>query len=72
MISNIRAKNPGAELANSMSFMDTDTGTYNGQFGLTPLQEKVFRILQPVETLNGLSRQQVMQHFSPNMHREVR
>lgn len=53
-----------------MSFMDTDAGT--GQFGLTPLQEKVFRILEPVQSLNGLSRQQVMQHFPPNMHREVR
>lgn len=53
-----------------MSFMDTNSGV--GQFGLTPLQEKIIRILQPVESLNGLSRQQVMQHFPPNMHHEVR
>lgn len=66
----MHAKNPGAELANSMSFMDTDNSVR--QTGLTPIQEKVFRILQPVQSSMGLSRAKILENFSANQHREVK
>lgn len=65
--------NPGAELANSMSFMSGDNDMSAArQMGLTPLQEKIYRIIQPMSnTTAGISRQAVMQHFSVNQQREV-
>lgn len=65
----IQAKNPGAELANSMSFMDTDNTKHTG---LTKIQEKVFQILQPVESSMGLSRAKILENFPPNQHRAVK
>ncbi|KAJ8937304.1 hypothetical protein NQ314_011943 [Rhamnusium bicolor] len=62
--------NPGAALANSMSFMDENM-VDNGQMGLTSMQEKIFKILQTDNTTAGLSRQSVLNQFPPNQQREV-
>lgn len=48
--------------------MDTDVR----QAGMNPIQEKVFRILQPVEGGTGISRSKVLEHFPANQHREVK
>ncbi|KAJ8910504.1 hypothetical protein NQ315_012351 [Exocentrus adspersus] len=67
----IKANNPGAALANSMSFMDENMAQ-NGQSGLTTMQQKVYQILQANDTTTaGTSRQNVLKHFTPNQHREV-
>lgn len=42
------------------------------QTGLNPVQEKVFRILQPVQSSMGLSRTKILENFPANQHREVK
>ncbi|XP_072394736.1 replication protein A 32 kDa subunit [Diabrotica undecimpunctata] len=68
MVTDIKVNNPGAALANSMSFVDQyDSGTS----GLTPIQEKVFKILQTDQTLNGMSRNTLLSNFPPNQHKQI-
>ncbi|KAF2889128.1 hypothetical protein ILUMI_17045 [Ignelater luminosus] len=67
----IRQNNPGAELANSMSFMDMDVDKSSNSTGFTALQEKVYRILQPVNTQAGLDRATILSKFPTNQHRDV-
>lgn len=70
-LTGINVNNPGADLVNSMSFMAGD-GNSTMQMGLTPTQEKVFRILQSVtNTPAGMPRQTVLQNFHVSQHREV-
>jgi len=73
VLESIKKNNPGAELANSMSFMDNDVemATAGGGTGFTAIQEKVYRILQPVNTQQGVNRSTILQQFPPNQHREV-
>lgn len=67
----IRANNPGAALANSMSFMDDDMNG-GGVMGLTPMQEKVFKLLQSNNTPEGMDRQTLLKAFPANQRREVK
>ncbi|KAJ8980535.1 hypothetical protein NQ317_008332, partial [Molorchus minor] len=67
----IKVNNPGATLANSMCFMDENVAD-NGQAGLTPMQKKIFNILQSDTTAAGLDRRTVLTHFPQNQHREVK
>ncbi|KAJ8963075.1 hypothetical protein NQ318_018539 [Aromia moschata] len=67
----IKANNPGATLANSMSFMDENMAD-NGQAGLTPMQQKVFKILQTNLTPAGMDRQTVIGHFPQSQIREIK
>ncbi|CAH1169892.1 unnamed protein product [Phaedon cochleariae] len=68
--STIKANNPGAELANSMSFMN-DNPTDSGMGGLTTLQEKVYKILQTNKTQQGMDRATLLSNFNANQHRQV-
>ncbi|KAK5647788.1 hypothetical protein RI129_002680 [Pyrocoelia pectoralis] len=70
-LANIKKNNPGAELANSMSFMgDMDLGN-SARPHFTPLQEKLYNILKADTSAQGLHRTVVCQSFPPNLHREV-
>lgn len=69
----ISRNNPGMELANSMSFMDVEMNLgSNENNSFTPLQQKVYSILQPVNTASGLHRAMLLQNFPTNQHREVK
>ncbi|KAG5894779.1 hypothetical protein JTB14_005215 [Gonioctena quinquepunctata] len=65
----IQANNPGAALANSMSFMNEPADS--GMSGLTPLQEKVFKILQTNTTQKGMDRDTLLSNFPPHQHRAI-
>lgn len=67
----IKTNNPGAALANSMSFMDDNMGD-GVVSGLTPLQEKVFKILQTGTSTTGMERSAILKHFPSGQHREVK
>lgn len=67
----IKKNNPGLALANTMSFMDDNMGESGGS-GLTPVQQKVMKILESNPSETGPSRQFIMKHFQPNQHREVK
>ncbi|XP_023025944.1 replication protein A 32 kDa subunit [Leptinotarsa decemlineata] len=65
----IQANNPGAALANSMSFMNDPIDS--GISGLTPMQQKVFKILQTNTTPKGMDRDTLLSNFPANQHRQV-
>nr|CAI5851401.1 unnamed protein product [Callosobruchus analis] len=69
----IKTNNPGAALANSMTFYDDNmdgTGGANNM-GMTPIQHKVFILLQKDSSQNGLHRDAIMKHFPPNQRAQV-
>ncbi|XP_056641576.1 replication protein A 32 kDa subunit [Diorhabda sublineata] len=70
VLSDINVNNPGAALANSMSFVDYEMGG-GGNSGLSPMQEKVFKILETDDTMNGMSRDTLYSKFPPNQHKQV-
>lgn len=54
-----------------MSFMDDNMGE-SGASGLTPVQQKVMKILESNPSEHGPSRQFILKHFPANQHREVK
>ncbi|XP_025830801.1 replication protein A 32 kDa subunit isoform X2 [Agrilus planipennis] len=69
-LARINANNPGAELANSMAFIN-DVDMLPKAVGLTALQTKIFNIIIPVTAAQGISRDAVLMKFPPNQHRDV-
>lgn len=49
-----------------------DETTSSSVNGITPLQQQIINILKPIDTPNGLSRKQIMQHFPGHRHNDVR
>lgn len=72
LLAKIKKNNPGAELANSMSFMGTDmeTSTSNN-LKLTSFQEKIYNLLRSNTSAQGIHRSIICKGFPPNLHREV-
>lgn len=68
---NIKKNNPGAALANTMSFIDENMSDQSAS-GLTQLQQKIMKILESNPSETGPSRQFILKHFKPNQHREVK
>lgn len=66
----IKSNNPGAALANSMTFMDENMAQNN--HGLTSMQQKVYEILQANNTASGTHRQNIFKQFPPNQRQEVK
>lgn len=70
-LASIKKNNPGAELANSMSFMNDMDMSNSTRPNFTPLQEKLYNILKSDNSVQGLHRTVVCQSFPPSLHREV-
>lgn len=68
---NIRKNNPGVALANTMSFIDDNMSDQRSS-GLTPIQQKVMKILESNSSETGPSRQFILKQFSANQHRDVK
>ncbi|KAF5280063.1 hypothetical protein FQR65_LT15100 [Abscondita terminalis] len=71
LLAKIKKNNPGAELANSMSFMGENMDTSSNNSSLTKMQEKVYNILRGDRSAQGVHRSVVCKEFPVNMHREV-
>lgn len=63
---------PGAELANSMSFMDVQMGNKSANVGFTQIQQKVYDILQQCNVPNGRSRTFILERFPANQQNAVK
>lgn len=62
--------NPGAELANSMTFMTPED--FTKQMGFSPIQEKVYNMMLSIKNQSGISRQYIFDNFPKNQQREVK
>ncbi|KAK9892258.1 hypothetical protein WA026_019059 [Henosepilachna vigintioctopunctata] len=63
----IKRNNPGAELANSMHFLE-----HNAQdTGLTPIQSQIHEILRRTPSISGTSKSELLRQFPQNKSVEV-
>ncbi|CAH0550039.1 unnamed protein product [Brassicogethes aeneus] len=64
--SKYKVNNPGAALANSMSFMDQSTSDVT----FTHVQQKIQTLLKIDKSIIGMTRREILAHFPVNQHKE--
>ncbi|XP_050306079.1 replication protein A 32 kDa subunit [Anthonomus grandis grandis] len=70
-LKNIKQNNPGASLANAMTSMTETAIDHDQQSNMTPIQLKLFKILQADDSQSGPDKATIFSHFPKHQIREV-